>query len=484
MTGLLAACAPPALVVPRSRPADASPGDPCQKTFTLVGRQSGRATDASMHTLRHAYATHLFERGVSWRVIQARLGPKRPSPTARSTHLTLNTCGVVQATSNALMADLSPLWGTGLPEVADVCRDDGPADQERFGADRLPSHRRAMDALIHCRTEVLGGQLWPCDHGGQEPYADHSCRHRSGPTCHQHDPEVWLAERRQARLPGPSLPVVLPRPQALPELVRRHHKDLDDMWPRAAAQALITRAMDPPAVGGLLGVLCILHTWTRTLTSHPPVHGLVPAGGVSADRTAWRPARTSSLVPVQARATRFRGLFLDLVRPERPDRILPEVVWPQGWVVYGKPAVPDMENVLNDLGRYLHRIALTHPRLLSIAKGQGCFRYQDAQDQRWKTLTWPAHECIRRLLPHVWPQGVHNVRYDGLWSPSNRPLRHHRPLCLAGHAAAPPPTAPEPTPPATAAWGPPLRAGQPCPACGQGLLVVMRSSPRLQRGPP
>jgi Putative transposase/Transposase zinc-binding domain len=371
-----------------------------------------------------------------------------------------------------------------MPEVADVFRSYGSAYQERFGADLLPSHRRAMDDIIHCRTEALGGHLLQCDHCGQEHYAYHSCRNRSCPKCHHHDTEVWLAERRQELLPVPYFHVVLTLPQELHELVRRHQKDLYDMLLRAAAQALITLAMDPHYVGGLIGVLCILHTWTRTLTYHPHVHCLVPAGGVSTDRTEWRSARTSYLVPVQALAKLFRGLFLDLVRQERPDLIIPEVVWTKGWVVYCKPAVQGTEKVLHYLGRYIHRIALSNPRLLSIDHGQVCFRYQDSQDQRWKTMTLPAHEFIRRFLQHVLPQGFHKVRYYGLWSTSHRPLLHQLQLCLAGHAAAPPPTAPEPTPQATEAWGPPLRAGQPCPSCGQGLLVVIRSLPRLQRGPP
>ncbi len=214
--------------------------------------------------------------------------------------------------------------------MADVFRSYAPADQERLGADFLPSHRRAMDDIIHCRT---------------------------------------------------------------------------------AAQALIKLAMDPHHVGGLMGVLCILHTRTRTLTSHPHVHCLVPAGGVSANRTEWRPARTSSLVPVPALAKRFRGLLLDLVRQEHPDLISPEVVWTKGGVVSGKPAGHGTEKGLNDLGRDIHRIALTNPRLLAIDNGQGCFRYQDSQDQRGNTLTLPAHEFIRRFLPHVWPQGFHKVRY-------------------------------------------------------------------------
>lgn len=99
---------------------------------------------------------------------------------------------------------------------------------------------------------------------------------------------------------------------------------------RAAAQALIPLAMAPHYVGGLIGVLCILHTWSRTLTYHPHVHCLVPAGGVSADRTDWRPARTAYLVPVHALAKLCRGLLLDLLRQERPDLIMPKAVWTKG----------------------------------------------------------------------------------------------------------------------------------------------------------
>ena len=371
-----------------------------------------------------------------------------------------------------------------MPDMAEVLQLYGRDYLHRFGQDLLPSHRRAMQDILQCRTEALGGQLLQCDHCGQEHYVYHSCRNRSCPKCHHHDTEVWLAERRQELLPVPYFHVVFTLPQELRELVRRHQQDLYDILLRAAAQALIKLAADPHYVGGLIGVLCVLHTWTRTLVYHPHVHCLVPAGGVSADRTEWRPSRTSYLVPVHALAKLFRGLFLDLVRQERPDLTLPEVVWTKGWVIYCKPTTQGREQVLKYLGRYVHRIALTNPRLLSIADGQVCFRYQDSQDQRWKTMTLPAHEFIRRFLQHVLPQGFHKVRYYGLWSPVHRPLLHQLQLCLAGYAADPSPPSPEPAQPATDTWCPPFRAGHLCPSCGQGLLVVIRSIPRLQRGPP
>jgi hypothetical protein len=371
-----------------------------------------------------------------------------------------------------------------MPEVADVVRRYGSDHRERFGEDLLPSHRRAMDDIIHCRTEALGGQLLQCERCGQEHSVYHSCRNRSGPKCHHQDPEAWLEERRQELLPVPYFHVVFTLPQELRELVRRNQKDLYDILLRAAAQSLIQLAADPHDVGGLIGVLGVLHTWTRALVYHPHVHCLVPAGGLSADRTVWRPARQTYLVPVHALSKLFRGLFLDLVRQARPDLTLPEAVWTTGGVVYCKPTVQGAEQVLPYLGQYGHRIALTNSCLLSLEDGQVCCRYQDSQTSRWHTMTLPAQEFIRRFLPHVLPQGFHKVRYYGLWSPLQRPLLHQLQLVLAGHAPAPPPTAPARASQPADSWCPPLHAGQPCPHCGHGLLVVVRLLPRLQRGPP
>jgi hypothetical protein len=338
--------------------------------------------------------------------------------------------------------------------------------------------------MLHGRTEVLGGHLLQCDDWGQEQYVYHSCRQRSCPTCHRQDTAAWWQARRQALLPVPYVHVVFTVPHEWGELSRRHPQDLYDIWLRAAARSLMKLAADPHYVGGLIGVLCVLHTWTRTLAYPPHVHGLVPAGGVSADRTAWRSARMAYLVPVHARSKLFRGLLRALVRQARPDLIIPEGVWSQGWGVSCTPAVQGTEQVLNSLGRSVHRLALTNSRMLSLEDGCGCFRYQDAQDQRWKTMTLPAQAFIRRFLQHILPQGFHKVRYDGLWSPGHRPLLHQRQLCLASQAPPPPPESPERNSLPHLFVSPPLQAGQRCPPCTQGLLAVIRLLPRLRRGPP
>jgi Putative transposase len=233
-----------------------------------------------------------------------------------------------------------------------------------------------------------------------------------------------------------------------------------------------------------MGILGVLHTWTRTLAYHPHVHCLVPAGGVSADRTEWRPARPSSLGPVQALSQRFRGLFLELLRQERPDLTIPKSVWTNGWVVSCNPAVQGPAPVLPSLGRYVHRMALTNRRRLSIDDEQVCCRYPDSQTSRWHTMPLPAQECIRRFLPHVWPQGFHQVRDYGLWSPVPRPLLHQLQLWLAAQHPPAPLASPDRERQSSGSSSVPLQAGQLCPSCGQGWLVVIRQLPRHPRGPP
>jgi hypothetical protein len=199
-----------------------------------------------------------------------------------------------------------------MPAVADVFRRDGPAERERCGAGLLPSPRRARDEMVHGRPAAVGGHLWPCDPCGHAHDVSPSCRHRRGPRGHRRDTDAWLEARRQARLPVASVHVVCTGPHALGELIRRPPQDRDDILCRAASPSLIKLAADPHDIGGLIGVLCVLPTWTRTLVAQPHVHGLVPAGGLAADRTAWRPARSSDRVPVQALSKRFRGLLRDV----------------------------------------------------------------------------------------------------------------------------------------------------------------------------
>jgi hypothetical protein len=303
--------------------------------------------------------------------------------------------------------------------------------------------------------------------------------------------DVWLAQREAELLPVPYFHVVFTLPPALRRTVRQHAHVLYPVLMRSAAQALQKLAMDPRYVGGRIGMLAVLHTWTRTLEYHPHVHGLVPGGGVSAEGT-WMPARPNFLVPVRALSRLFRGIFLAQARRALPDPAWSGGVRTQEWVVYAKPTVQRPEAVLAYLGRYVHRVAIANSRILSIDNGEVRFRYQRVGQSSSRIMHLAAGEFIRRFLQHVLPDGFHKVRYYGLWAPSNR--QHLQRLREELHGNNDPgftdPSNDERSftdkdPPdrhagAVPAAAPPLR----CPQCQEGTLVwVARIAPSA-RAPP
>jgi hypothetical protein len=365
-------------------------------------------------------------------------------------------------------------------EVADVLRQYGPAYLGQFG-DKMPaSHRRAFEDILRCRTAALGGHLYECNTCGRQHYSYHSCRNRSCPKCHAGDTQTWLQQRQAERLPVPYYHVIFTLPQELRGFMRLHQKPLYALVLRSAAHALLTLAADPRYVGGLVGIMAVLHTWGSTLAYHPHVHCLVTAGGVSADDRQWRPARDDYLVPVKALSKLFRGMVLDQIRRRFTEIKLPSSLGQKDWVVHCKPAVQGTEKVLEYLGRYIHRIAITNSRILSIDDGQVTFRYRDSRTAQMRTITLNANEFIRRFLQHVLPSGVHKVRYYGLWSPSHRDHRHQWQNRLANPPTdEPPPSALDS--PVEMSSPPP---GQPCPYCKTGTLIWIRRLPPQGRAPP
>ncbi len=366
-------------------------------------------------------------------------------------------------------------------EVADVFRLYGDAYLQQFGQNMPPSHRRALDDIRHCRTEVLGGHVYACDRCGHRQYAYHSCKNRSCPKCQGDDTQTWIERRRQELLVVPYFHVVFTLPKELRLLVRRHQKTLYGVLMKSAAQALMKLAADPRYVGGRLGILAVLHTWSTTLSYHPHVHCLVPAGGVTEDGR-WVAARKSYLVPVDALALVFRGIFLGLLRKAFPRQHVPHSVWTKSWVVYCKPAVGS-EKVLQYLARYVHRIALANSRLVRIEDGQVMFRYPVRKQRNWQTMTLPATEFIRRFLQHVLPRGTHKVRYYGFWNPSHRVLLHQIQL-VTGLGQLPDATDDVVAMLADGTPGTSFETPRRCPRCGEGMLILVETIPRHTRAPP
>lgn len=318
-----------------------------------------------------------------------------------------------------------------MPEVADVFRLYGADYLQLYGDRLLPSHRKAIHDIAACRTPAMGGHVVAgCDHCGHRKVVFHSCKNRHCPKCMGEDTARWLEKHRLELLPVPYFHVVFTLPDELRRLVRSNQKTLLSALMVAVAEALKRLCRDPRHLGGRIGILTVLHTWTRTLEYHPHVHCLVPGGALSPDETTWIPARDGFLVPVKALSTLFRAEFMKRARQTLPPIRFPQSVWKKPWVVYCKPGVPGPDQLLEYLGRYLHRTAITNRRIVAVEGGNVTFRYKDSRGKRWRTRTLPALAFIRLFLQHVLPRGFHKVRHYGLLSPKNRHLRRRLALLL------------------------------------------------------
>lgn len=362
-------------------------------------------------------------------------------------------------------------------ELADVVNKHGAEYLEKFG-DRMPhSHKRALFAITACRTEAMGGHLQECDQQcGNFEYAYHSCKNGSCPKCHGADTKRWLEKQETQLLPVPYFHLVFTLPAELREIVRSNQKALYAVLFEAAIGALTKLGLDRKYIGGQLGMLTVLHTWTRAKEYHPHLHMLVPAGGLDKN-CIWRPARRKFLVPVRALSPIFRAIFMKLAKKALPKENFPKEVWEKNWVVFSRPTFKQTKKVLRYLGRYVHRVAMTNNSIIAMGNDHVTFRYQNATTREWKTMPLPAMEFLRRFLQHVLPKGFHKVRYYGFLHPTNKVTLKRLQLLLMERdrkrAAA--------IEQEKEARAEPVKL---CPCCKKGIMVVVGRLPRKSRSPP
>jgi hypothetical protein len=306
-------------------------------------------------------------------------------------------------------------------ELAEVFRRHGSDYNVKYGRWMPPSHRRAMRDIENCRTEVLGGHVYICPDCEQIQYSYHSCKNRHCPKCQQDDTQKWLEQQRQLWLPVPYFLLTFTLPASLRPFARRHQKESYHLLFSASAAAAQQLAQDPRFVGGHIGLMGVLHTWSRNLSYHPHVHYLVPGGALSEDGSDWRPGRKSFFLPVKPLSILFRAKFRDALRKKDWFNQVPEEVWSQDWVVHCKP-VGNGVAALKYLAPYIFRVALSNRRILKLEDGRVTFAYKDSNGGETRTCILQAEEFIRRFLQHVLPKGLVKVRYYGFFSSGNRQM--------------------------------------------------------------
>ena len=318
-------------------------------------------------------------------------------------------------------------------EVADVFRCYGTDYRQEHGASMSNAQHRVMTAIEVCRTAVLGGHLEQCDQCGHQRNAFNSCANRHYPKCQSLARAQWLQDRQAELLNTQYFHVVFTVPEQIATISYQNKRELFGILFRAAAEALRTIAADPKHLGAEIGFFAVLHTWGSNLLHHPHLHCVVSGGGLSTDGMEWVSCRAGFFLPVRVLSRLFRRLFLECLikafdagkveffssleslrdRSKFLDYLAPSRE--AEWVVYARRPFAGPEQVLDYVGRYTHRVAISNHRLLDIAEGQVTFRYKDYRhDAQQKTMILQAEEFIRRFLLHVLPDGFQRIRYYGL----------------------------------------------------------------------
>lgn len=391
---------------------------------------------------------------------------------------------------------MPPATGDGgqSPTVHQLLRRLAPDYLKRFGPSLPGRQRQVLKKILSCRTPALGGQLFACPDCPGFDYRYHSCNDRHCPQCGQRDTDAWLAQQRaRLLLPVPYFLVTFTVPEALRHFIRSHPAIALDLLFAASAQALQDLAANPRRLGAQLGMLGVLHTWSRTLIYHPHVHYLVPGGGLSPDGRRWVPARREFLLHHRALGDRFRTVFRERLQQQPPELFaqVPAQVWKAHWNV-GCQAAGSGENALRYLARYVFKTATANRRLLLLPDGQVQWDYRESKTGRPAAIQLDPQEWLRRFLQHVLPRNFARVRTFGWLHPAAkvrgnrvRALLRERPLLSPAEQAAwqPPgeptretarPAPDEPPHPQPAIKHPPPYL---CPRCQQAMRLVGTWSP-------
>ena len=319
-----------------------------------------------------------------------------------------------------------------MPEVQDVFR--------LYGEDYCKTHglsytqHKAMSAILKCRTAELGAHMDTCESCGSVDISYNSCRNRHCPKCQTLSKERWIDNQKHDLLNVGYFHVVFTVPDTLRPVIYQNQKKLYALLFQAGAETLQELAADKKYLDATLGFTSVLHTWGQNLCFHPHIHCIIPAGGLS-KLGQWVNSRKKFFIPVRVLSRKFRGKFLHYLKLQKLDFFgeqsylnepnhflnLLDTCYQKEWVIYCKPPFKSASCVVEYLGRYTHRVAISNNRILSVEDGKVTFKWRDYRDNnRWKVMTVSAFEFIRRFLMHVLPPGFMKIRHYGLLGNRNK----------------------------------------------------------------
>jgi hypothetical protein len=350
----------------------------------------------------------------------------------------------------------------------------------------LSGHQKSILNLMSlCKTAALGGPREQCNKCAFTRIHYNSCGNRNCPTCQGVSKEKWIFARQQDLLPVKYFHCVFTIPSELYIYFRYNKKLLFDLQMRSVKDTLLAFGMDPKhGIGGKIGAVLLLHTWTQQMTFHPHVHCIVPAGGINKDGQ-WKHSKSKGnfLFPAAAMSKLFRGKLLagihqlytsgELILPENVRasyKSLKNKLYKTKWVSYAKKAFGGPDQVLEYLGRYTHKICISNYRILKITSTHVTFRYTDRKVNKSKVKTITGVQFLKLFAEHILPKGFVKIRHIGFLA--SRAKAKYLALARKSLNAPPPPPKVKMTTRdfITMSTGKdPYR----CPCCGKGEMVII-----------
>lgn len=304
---------------------------------------------------------------------------------------------------------------------------------------KLPKNiYKAMSAIEKCRTSALGGHSDICDECGYTKISYNSCRNRHCPKCHALSKERWIDARKADLLNVKYFHAVFTIPDTLNTIAFQNQKVIYTILFKAVAETLFELSADKRYLGAKLGFTSILHTWGQNLMHHPHIHYIIPGGGLSAT-SKWIDSKKKFFIPVKVLSRKFRGKFLYYLKQAYNDGKLNfygneqnlincsyfnsflTTHYEKEWIVYCKPPFKNAAYVVEYLGRYTHRVAISNTRIVKVENGYVTFNWRDYKDNnKQKLMTVSAEEFIRRFLIHILPDRLMKIRHYGLLGNRNK----------------------------------------------------------------
>ncbi len=292
-----------------------------------------------------------------------------------------------------------------------------------------PNSLRVLNAIEQCRTVALGGHVDKCNACNHLRISYNSCRNRHCPKCQTTNKERWIEAREKDLLPVNYFHVVFTLPQELNTFCLKYPKDIYNILFEASKETIETFANDPKHLGAKTGMISVLHTWGQNLSLHPHVHLIIPSGGIT-DCGQWKNSKDNGnfLFPVMAMSVVYKNKFMEKLKlflESKNDFLevtLRRNLYTKNWVVYAKKPFGGPAQVIEYLGRYTHKIAISNHRIKNVSEGKVSFTYKDyAHKSKQKLMVLDTEEFLRRFCLHILPSGFRKIRHYGILSSRYKP---------------------------------------------------------------